>query len=89
MGADTNDKLTRDANAARTQRLTDAALVLPFVGIVLILIPVIWPAADAVDPAPGTSTSTALIYLFLVWLGLIGFAAILANLIKKFGAGRG
>ena len=31
MGADTNEKLTRDANAARTQRLTDAALVLPFV----------------------------------------------------------
>ena len=76
MGGDTNEKLTRDANAARTQRLTDAALVLPFV-------------ADALDPAPGTSTSTALIYLFLVWLGLIGFAAILANLIKKFGVGRG
>ena len=89
MGADTNEKLIRDANAARTQRLNDAALVLPFVGIVLILIPVIWPAADAVDPAPGTSTSTALIYLFLVWLGLIGFAAILASLIKKFGVGRG
>jgi|TARA_B110000240_G_C13335654_1_gene383233 hypothetical protein len=89
MSGDTNGNLMRDANAARARRLTDAALVLPFIGIILFLIPVIWPSAEVASLSFATSTSTALIYLFSVWFCLICLAAILALLIKNFGAGRG
>jgi hypothetical protein len=74
---------------ARARRLIDAALALPAVGVVLILIPVLWPGSEHVDPNLTTSTSTALIYLFTVWFGVIFFAAVLAFLIKNFGVGRG
>ena len=33
MSGDTNGNLMRDANAARARRLTDAALVLPFIAL--------------------------------------------------------
>ena len=89
MSDDTNGHLVRDSNAARARRLIDAALALPIVGVVLILIPVLWPRIEQADPNLTTSTSTALIYLFTVWFGVIFFAAVLAFLIKNFGVGRG
>tara|TARA_B110000238_G_C15968518_1_gene370656 strand:- start:337 stop:606 length:270 start_codon:yes stop_codon:yes gene_type:complete len=89
MSDDINGHLVRDTNVARARRLIDAALALPAVGVVLILIPVLWPGSEHVDPNLTTSTSTALIYLFTVWFSVILFAAVLAFLIKNFGVGRG
>lgn len=47
----------------RRRRLGDAARLVPLGGLVLFLIPVLW-AGDA-------RTSGGLIYIFLVWIGLI------------------
>ncbi len=63
--------LKRVANAARGQRVTDSVLILPFVGTILFLLPIMWPRASEGVAAEGTATSTALIYLFVVWAGLI------------------
>jgi hypothetical protein len=47
-----------------------------------------WPRRSEVGADAGTSTSTALIYLFIVWAGLICFTLGLALVIKRFGVGR-
>ena len=80
--------LKRVANAARGQRLTDSILILPFVGTILFLLPIMWPRASEGVAAEGTATSTALIYLFVVWAGLICCALGLALALKLFGVGR-
>ena len=80
--------LKRVANAARGQRVTDSALILPFVGAILFLLPIMWPRASEGVAAEGTATSTALIYLFVVWAGLICCALGLALALKRFGVGR-
>ena len=80
--------LKRVANAARGQRVTDSVLILPFVGAILFLLPIMWPRASEGVAAEGTATSTALIYLFVVWAGLICCALGLALALKRFGVGR-
>ena len=80
--------LKRVANAARGQRVTDSVLILPFVGTILFLLPIMWPHASEGVAAEGTATSTALIYLFVVWAGLICCALGLALALKRFGVGR-
>lgn len=88
MSGKRDQTLKRVANAARRQRVTDSALILPFVGMILFLLPIMWPRTSEVDQAAGTATSTALIYLFVVWAGLICCALGLALVIKRFGVGR-
>jgi hypothetical protein len=58
----------------RRRRLADAARILPVLGMVLVVLPMLWAPAD-----DGTR-STALdgIYLFAIWGALIGAAALLA-----------
>ena len=80
--------LKRVANAARGQRVTDSVLILPFVGTILFLLPIMWPRTSEGVAAEGTATSTALIYLFVVWAGLICCALGLALALKRFGVGR-
>ena len=80
--------LKRVANAARGQRVTDSVLILPFVGTILFLLPIMWPRASEGVAAEGTATSTALIYLFVVWAGSICCALGLALALKRFGVGR-
>ena len=80
--------LKRVANTTRGQRVTDSVLILPFVGTILFLLPIMWPRASEGVAAEGTATSTALIYLFVVWAGLICCALGLALALKRFGVGR-
>jgi peptidoglycan/LPS O-acetylase OafA/YrhL len=58
----------------RRRRLADAARMLPVLGMVLMVLPMLW--------APGTdgarSTAVDGIYLFVIWGLLIGAAALLA-----------
>jgi len=58
----------------RRRRRADAARLLPVFGAFLVLLPILWsPAQTEVrDTAPDG------IYLFAVWAGLIGLAAVLA-----------
>ena len=88
MSGKSDQTLKRVASAARGQRVTDSVLILPFVGTILFLLPIMWPRASEGVAAEGTATSTALIYLFVVWAGLICCALGLALALKRFGVGR-
>lgn len=65
--------------AYRFRRLIDAARILPFAGLVLLMIPVLWqPAAT---PAPDTGRGA--VYLFSVWALLIAAAFVLSRRIAR------
>lgn len=57
-------------NSYRLRRVADAARVLPVLGFVLLILPVMWQ---------GGRTAQGIIFLFSVWLGLIIAAALLAR----------
>ena len=54
----------------RRRRLADAARVLPVVGGVLMMIPMLWGGGDDAV-AEQARTSNAAIYVFCVWGGVI------------------
>ena len=58
----------------RRRRLRDAAQLLPVLGVVLWMIPLLWPRGAET----GQLNSTALLYIFGVWIGLILMALILS-----------
>ena len=51
----------------RRRRLADAARVLPMLGLVLILVPILWLPAATPEPDTGRGG----VYLFAVWFVLI------------------
>ena len=53
--------------------------MLPVIGALLWAVPLLWQSG----PDSDVSTSTAIIYLFGVWLGLVLLGAVLARLLKK------
>lgn len=62
----------------RQRRLRDGAKLLPFLGIILLVIPLAW-STDAPDEKIGAS---GLIYIFGVWMALIIVTAVLAGRIR-------
>jgi hypothetical protein len=62
----------------RQRRLRDAARLLPVAGLVLWLIPLLWPRGT--PDAPGNAA--LLIYVFTVWVGLILAAAALSRVLR-------
>lgn len=70
------------ARGYRLRRLHDAARLVPVFGAVLFLLPVLWSPGET--EARGTAPDA--IYLFLVWAGLIGVAAVLARGLAAPGA---
>jgi len=67
----------------RRRRMMDALRVLPFLGLALWMVPLLWPVGGppeslpSGDAAPGMGTADALRYIFGVWLLLILAAAAL------------
>jgi hypothetical protein len=59
----------------RQRRLADAARLLPVIGGVLLMLPLIWPRDGEDVPV----TSTAMIYVFGVWILLVVAAFWLAR----------
>ena len=53
----------------RRRRLWDAVRLLPILGLILWMVPLLWPVADE-TAAGGVKTSSALLYLFAVWIFL-------------------
>jgi hypothetical protein len=51
----------------RRRRIGDAARILPIIGGILWMVPLLWP----VEGIAGVKTSSAMFYLFLVWMALI------------------
>ncbi|MDW4547955.1 hypothetical protein R5H32_01185 [Defluviimonas sp. D31] len=63
----------------RRRRLIDAARLLPVLGFILIMVPILWrPGATA---APDTALGG--LYLFAVWFGLIGAAFLVARILAR------
>ena len=57
------------------RRILDGARLLPIVGFVLWMLPLIWPAKGAEG---AIATSNATLYIFAIWIGLILLGAYLA-----------
>lgn len=56
----------------RRRRLMDIARLLPVLGALLLALPLLWPEASTHPAARGgVSMSSAIIYIFAVWIGLI------------------
>ncbi|MGA9410281.1 MAG: hypothetical protein WBV78_07535 [Roseobacter sp.] len=67
-----------ERNSYRKRRLMDALRLLALFGAVLWMIPTLWPNAS--DPmAQPIATSTALFYVFGVWIVLIGLSALFVH----------
>lgn len=56
----------------RRRRIVDAARALPLLGLLLWWVPLLWAL-----PTQPVSASTALIYVFAVWFGLVAGAGAL------------
>lgn len=69
----------------RRRRARDASRLLPFLGLFLLLLPALWPAGTG----GGVSLSRAMVFLFLVWGGLIGLAAFLSRRLDDTSAAKG
>ncbi|KIN60720.1 hypothetical protein Z945_1699 [Sulfitobacter noctilucae] len=60
----------------RQRRIMDAVRLLPFLGAALWMVPLVWPtSAIPVETATGSAgpvrMSTALLYIFCIWGGLV------------------
>ena len=56
----------------RKRRLRDGARLLPIFGVFLVLLPLLWPSA-------GRPITAHWAYVFAVWAGLIGIAALVSR----------
>jgi hypothetical protein len=65
----------------RRHRLVDAIKILPFLGVVLWMLPLTWER----DGPSTISTASATVYIFLVWIVLIMLAAVSAAWLGKGG----
>ncbi|MEM7733965.1 MAG: hypothetical protein AAF280_14455 [Pseudomonadota bacterium] len=57
----------------RRRRLADAARMLPILGGILFMIPLLWLGSASM------STATVMVYLFVIWAALVGIAAVLSR----------
>jgi hypothetical protein len=64
-----------ERDSYRRRRMADAARLVPVVGALLFLVPLLWAPAEtaAADTVPGG------LYIFLVWAGLILAALLLSR----------
>ncbi len=63
----------------RQKRVRDAAQLLPLLGVVLLLVPLLWTPSDAPG---GVGNAAALLYVFGIWAGLIAGAFGLAHALR-------
>ncbi len=66
----------------RQRRLRDVSRVLPLAGAILFALPLLWTDAGTGDAAAPPRTSEVVIYILIVWAGLILAAAVLARLVR-------
>ncbi len=58
----------------RRRRVIDAARVLPFIGLLLWLVPLLWRE----EGTAAVRSSSAIVFLFGTWFALVGAAALLS-----------
>lgn len=82
-----------ERDSYRRRRLADISRLLPLIGVVLLLVPLLWtgagaPAVSAGDVAP-LPMSRAITYIFAVWALLIIAAMLFATAARRWGAESG
>ncbi|KUP92308.1 hypothetical protein [Tritonibacter horizontis] len=94
-GAGSKDELRTpfvEQRTYRRRRLMDVARLAPLIGALLFLIPLLWPqhdggsgsgTGDSAGPQ-GTSMSSAMIYIFTVWVGLIVFSVGFSYAVRRW-----
>ena len=68
----------------RRRRLHDAARLLPVLGLLGWMVPLLWP----VDSAKAPASSNVLTYVFLVWAVLIGACFVVSSRLARNEANR-
>ena len=63
----------------RRRRLVDAVRLLPILGIILFLLPILWTPS----PENPAQTSNGYLYLFAIWVGMIAVTAILVSYLNN------
>ncbi len=71
------DPVFLDKPRYRQRRLRDALRLLPLLGVVLWAIPILW-----LRGADGPGNGRALIYIFAIWVVLIGASAALTRYLR-------
>jgi len=71
----------------RRRRLVDMARLLPLLGVLLLLLPLLWPAGDGTQAH--TPMSSAITYIFAVWALLIFGAMLFAGAARRWGGDAG
>ncbi|MEM6374267.1 MAG: hypothetical protein AAF727_16040 [Pseudomonadota bacterium] len=67
----------------RRRRMMDALRLLPVLGVLLWMLPLFWPtSADGPGATDKMAMSTAVTYVFVVWLALIGAALALWSVLR-------
>lgn len=74
-------RLFLERRSYQRRRLIDAVRLLPFLGGVLWLVPLIWTDASGDTHAVGVVEASA--YIFVVWGGLTGLSALLVSRLPK------
>ena len=70
--ARTSQTVFLERRSYRRRRLADAARLLPVLGAVLFMIPLLWPDGQAgADAGTSMRTSQAIVYIFGIWAALI------------------
>ena len=69
------EPISPSETSTRQRRVIDAANLLPLLAIVLIVIPILW--------ATGRATSSALVYVFSVWIALIFLSGFLSRSLSR------
>lgn len=64
----------------RRRRLIDTLRMLPVIGALLWAVPLLWRSGEE-----GVATSDAIIFIFLVWFGLVLAGAVLARAVRRSG----
>jgi len=60
----------------RRRRLSDAARLMPVVGLVLLILPILW--------ADRATTAGGIVYIFTVWAGLIAATRLISRRLTDF-----
>lgn len=70
-----------ERQAYKRRRMRDLARGVPIIGAVLLGIPLLWThGGPQID---GATTSQALVYIFLVWMFLVGLAALVSRTVQS------
>jgi len=78
-----------ERHSYRRRRLVDVARLLPFLGVLLLLVPLMWMGGDDPDVVSGAAEampmSRAIIYIFSVWGALILAAVLFGIGARRWG----